>query len=157
MNAIVKTDISTVKQADLEYVFGVMPDKIDFDITIEQAVRKGVPVNGQHWVVRSDTDTPLHRAVGDKFNTVSHVERFRGIQDVLVDNMSAEDLQGVTTKFETARHGEWALMDCIFPQVTKKVTTSKHSHSMGCYVRSLKVKMPSIPLLIVCNLGLTKK
>lgn len=128
MNAILKSNVVELNNgvSSREGVFGEMPDKINFDITIEQAVRNGVPVSGQHWVVRSDTDTPLHRAVGDKFNTVSHAERFRGIQDVLRDNMSAADLQGVTTKFKTARHGEWALMDCIFPQVTKKVTTSKH-------------------------------
>ena len=109
-----------------EGVFGELPSSIDFDIHIEPAYRNGVQVDGQNWVVRDDTDTPLHRAVGDSFNTVSHKERFAGIQDVLRDNMPVQDMQNVNTSFKTARGGEWALMDCTFNDVKFPIETKSH-------------------------------
>lgn len=112
-------------------VFGAIPDEIGFDIKLEPAERNGYKVPGQNWVVRTDTDRPLYKTVGDVFNTVSHKARFSGIQDVMIEHMPSESLEDVRVSYSTARFGEWALMDVTFNKVRMPVETLKHMTDVG--------------------------
>jgi len=114
-----------------ERTFGALPDAIDFNIIKEAAYRNGQEVAGQHWIVRTDTDKVLHTAVGDSFTTVSHADRFRGMQDVLLENMPEHDLLDAKVTYKTARGGEWAMMDIILPNVRIDITTRKHLVSVA--------------------------
>lgn len=107
-------------------VFGALPETIDFDIRYEPVRDHHGSDTGLRWVVRKDTDQVLHKPVGTVFNTIPHHERFHGVQDVLIENLADEDLVGVRTTFKTARNGEWALMDTIFPNVKFPIETRKH-------------------------------
>jgi len=112
-------------------VFGDIPEDIDFPVMFEPT-----KVSHKKYVVNGNTGQYLD-TVGHKFNCASHPDFFRGVQDTMIEELNAPDLEDVRVTFRTARNGSWAMMDTTFPNVKVNVETSKHKTEIAQRVIAL--------------------
>ena len=112
-------------------VFGDIPENIDFDVAFEPTL-----VPHKKYVVNANTGQYLD-TVGHKFNCASHPDFFRRVQDTMIEELNAPDLQDVNATFRTARNGAWAMMDVTFPNVKVNVETHKHKTEIAQRVIAL--------------------
>ena len=112
-------------------VFGDIPKDIDFPVMFEPT-----RVSHKKYVINGDTGQYLD-TVGHKFNCASHPDFFRRVQDTMIEELNAPDLQDVNATFRTARNGAWAMMDVTFPNVKVNVETLKHKTEIAQRVIAL--------------------
>ena len=112
-------------------VFGDIPEEIDFDVAFEST-----RVLHKQYVINANTGQYLD-TVGHKFNCASHPDFFRRVQDTMIEELNAPDLQDVNATFRTARNGAWAMMDVTFPNVKVNVETLKHKTEIAQRVIAL--------------------
>ena len=112
-------------------VFGDIPENIDFDVAFEPTL-----VPHKKYVLNADTGQYLD-TVGHKFNCASHPDYVRGVRNVMRENLDAPDLEGVQSRFSTARNGAWMMMDVTFPNVKVAVETNKHKTEIAQRVIAL--------------------
>lgn len=115
----------------LANVFGDIPDHIDFAVRFEPTL-----VSHKKYVMNANTGQYLD-TVGHKFNCVSHPDFFRRVQDTMIEELGAPDLEDVKAHFKTARNGAWAMMDTTFPNVKVSVETAKHKTEIAQRVIAL--------------------
>ena len=112
-------------------VFGEIPEKVDFIAEFEPT-----KVAHKKYVINSVTGEYLD-TVGHKFNCASHPFFFRGVQNVMIENLDARDMEGVQPIFRTARNNAWVMMDVTFPNVKVDIETSKHMTQVSYRVIAL--------------------
>jgi len=112
-------------------VFGDIPEDVDFPVMFEPT-----RVSHKKYVINGDTGQYLD-TVGHKFNCASHPDFFRRVQDTMIEELNAPDLQDVNATFRTARDGAWAMMDVTFPNVKVNVETLKHKTEIAQRVIAL--------------------
>ena len=112
-------------------VFGDIPEDIDFPVMFEPT-----KVSHKKYVVNGNTGQYLD-TVGHKFNCASHPDFFGRVQDTMIEELNAPDLEDVTTTFRTSRNGAWAMMDVTFPNVKVNVETLKHKTEIAQRVIAL--------------------
>jgi hypothetical protein len=112
-------------------IFGDIPDNINFDVAFEPTL-----VPHKKYVLNESTGEYLN-TVGHKFNCADHPDYIRGVRKVMLENLDAPDLEGVTSKFSTARNGAWMMMDIVFPNVKVVVETPKHKTEISQRVIAL--------------------
>ena len=105
--------------------FQEIPYHLDFSVSYEPT-----KVRDKRYVINNSTGEYLG-IVGDKFNCANHTEFFHGVQGAMLENLSAEELSNIKTKWKTARNNAWALMDVTLPNVNRKIVTDKHETTIA--------------------------
>ena len=97
-----------------------VPYHLDFEVGTEPT-----RVKGKKYVVNLNTGEPI-AVVGDTATVRSHGDFYRGVWDVLSNDLPASDLEDVTIDFRSARNGGWSMLDISLPKVKTIVETKKH-------------------------------
>ena len=111
-------NVITLPNVIPQRVFGDIDSRIDFGVGFE--ISKAPT---KKYVINRETGEYLD-TVGISFKCASHPEFFRGVQGCMIEEMTGQDLEGVTIKYRASRNNAWAMMDCTLP-------------SMHCIVPSL--------------------
>jgi hypothetical protein len=100
--------------------FGAIPAVTDFPIAYEPT-----KMPDKRYVLNANTGTYLG-IVGRNFTCVDHTEFFTRVMDTVRTNLTVHDLKDARVRWQSGRHGAFALMDVTLPNVTYKVTTKRH-------------------------------
>jgi len=63
-----------------------------------------------------------HVSIG--FNCAPHKDFFEGVWSQVTENLDGADISDAEVRFQTARHGGFALMDVCFPSINADIVTS---------------------------------
>ena len=98
----------------------IVPDNLDFDVSFDKT-----RVKDKKYVINSDTDEAI-AIIGRSATARNHAEFYNRVWDTIVEDLSEEDLQDKTYKFNSARNKGWSMLDVTFPNVKTTVETVKH-------------------------------
>jgi len=98
----------------------IVPDHLDFDVSFDKT-----RVRDKKYVINSDTDEAI-AIIGRSATARNHAEFYNRVWDTIVEDLSEEDLQDKTYKFNSARNKGWSMLDVTFPNVKTTVETVKH-------------------------------
>ncbi len=98
----------------------IVPDHLDFDVSFDKT-----RVRDKKYVINSDTDEAI-AIIGRSATARNHAEFYNRVWDTIVEDLSQEDLQDKTYKFNSARNKGWSMLDVTFPNVKTTVETVKH-------------------------------
>jgi len=98
----------------------IVPDNLDFDVSFDKT-----RVKDKKYVINSDTGDAI-AIIGRSATARNHAEFYNRVWDTIVEDLSEEDLQDKTYKFNSARNKGWSMLDVTFPNVKTTVETVKH-------------------------------
>ena len=98
----------------------IVPDHLDFDVSFDKT-----RVKDKKYVINSDTGDAI-AIIGRSATARNHAEFYNRVWDTIVEDLSEEDLQDKTYKFNSARNKGWSMLDVTFPNVKTTVETVKH-------------------------------
>jgi len=98
----------------------IVPDHLDFDVSFDKT-----RVKDKKYVINSDTGDAI-AIIGRSATARNHAEFYNRVWDTIVEDLSQEDLQDKTYKFNSARNKGWSMLDVTFPNVKTTVETVKH-------------------------------
>ena len=98
----------------------IVPDHLDFDVSFDKT-----RVRDKKYVINSDTDEAI-AIIGRSATARNHAEFYNRVWDTIVEDLSQEDLQDKTYKFNSARNKGWSMLNVTFPNVKTTVETVKH-------------------------------
>ena len=98
----------------------IVPDHLDFDVSFDKT-----RVRDKKYVINSDTGEAI-AIIGRSATARNHAEFYNRVWDTIVEDLSQEDLQDKTYKFNSARNKGWSMLDVTFPNVKTTVETVKH-------------------------------
>lgn len=98
----------------------IVPDHLDFDVSFDKT-----RVRDKKYVINSDTGDAI-AIIGRSATARNHAEFYNRVWDTIVEDLSQEDLQDKTYKFNSARNKGWSMLDVTFPNVKTTVETVKH-------------------------------
>jgi len=98
----------------------IVPDNLDFDVSFDKT-----RVRDKKYVINSNTDEAI-AIIGRSATARNHAEFYNRVWDTIVEDLSEEDLQDKTYKFNSARNKGWSMLDVTFPNVKTTVETVKH-------------------------------
>ncbi len=98
----------------------IVPDHLDFDVSFDKT-----RVKDKKYVINSNTDEAI-AIIGRSATARNHAEFYNRVWDTIVEDLSEEDLQDKTYKFNSARNKGWSMLDVTFPNVKTTVETVKH-------------------------------
>ena len=98
----------------------IVPDHLDFDVSFDKT-----RVRDKKYVINSNTDEAI-AIIGRSATARNHAEFYNRVWDTIVEDLSEEDLQDKTYKFNSARNKGWSMLDVTFPNVKTTVETVKH-------------------------------
>ena len=98
----------------------IVPDHLDFDVSFDKT-----RVRDKKYVINSNTDEAI-AIIGRSATARNHAEFYNRVWDTIVEDLSQEDLQDKTYKFNSARNKGWSMLDVTFPNVKTTVETVKH-------------------------------
>ena len=98
----------------------IVPDNLDFDVSFDKT-----RVKDKKYVINSDTGDAI-AIIGRSATARNHAEFYNRVWDTIVEDLSQEDLQDKTYKFNSARNKGWSMLDVTFPNVKTTVETVKH-------------------------------
>ena len=104
---------------DINNTFDI-PTKLDFDVEFEPT-----RVKDKKYVINSNTDEAI-AIIGRSATARNHAEFYNRVWDTIVEDLSQEDLQDKTYKFNSARNKGWSMLDVTFPNVKTTVETVRH-------------------------------
>ena len=102
-----------------------IPENLDFDVQYEDT-----KFDGKKYVINGSTGDYLG-IVGDGFTCASHGKFFTKVQEVMMENLSAHELEDADVRWSSCRNNGWAKMDINLPNVAADITTSKHSSKIA--------------------------
>ena len=118
-------NVITLPNVIPQRVFGDIDSRIDFGVGFE--ISKAPT---KKYVINRETGEYLD-TVGISFKCASHPEFFRGVQGCMIEEMTGQDLEGVTIKYRASRNNAWAMMDCTLPNAKVTVRTPKHESEIA--------------------------
>ena len=98
----------------------IVPDHLDFDVSFDKT-----RVRDKKYVINSNTDEAI-AIIGRSATARNHAEFYNRVWDTIVEDLSQEDLQDKTYKFNSARNKGWSMLDVTFPNVKTTVETVRH-------------------------------
>ena len=98
----------------------IVPDHLDFDVSFDKT-----RVRDKKYVINSDTGDAI-AIIGRSATARNHAEFYNRVWDTIVEDLSEEDLQDKTYKFNSARNKGWSMLDVTFPNVKTTVETVRH-------------------------------
>ena len=98
----------------------IVPDHLDFDVSFDKT-----RVRDKKYVINSDTGDAI-AIIGRSATARNHAEFYNRVWDTIVEDLSQEDLQDKTYKFNSARNKGWSMLDVTFPNVKTTVETVRH-------------------------------
>ena len=98
----------------------IVPDHLDFDVSFDKT-----RVKDKKYVINSNTGDAI-AIIGRSATARNHAEFYNRVWDTIVEDLSQEDLQDKTYKFNSARNKGWSMLDVTFPNVKTTVETVKH-------------------------------
>ena len=98
----------------------IVPDHLDFDVSFDKT-----RVKDKKYVINSNTDEAI-AIIGRSATARNHAEFYNRVWDTIVEDLSQEDLQDKTYKFNSARNKGWSMLDVTFPNVKTTVETVRH-------------------------------
>ena len=98
----------------------IVPDHLDFDVSFDKT-----RVRDKKYVINSNTDEAI-AIIGRSATARNHAEFYNRVWDTIVEDLSQEDLQDKTYKFNSARNKGWSMLDGTFPKVKTTVETVRH-------------------------------
>ena len=102
-----------------------IPENLDFDVQYEST-----KFDGKKYVVNGSTDEYLG-IVGDGFTCASHTKFFTKVQEVMMENLSQDELLDAKVSWSSCRNNAWAKMDINLPNVSTDIVTAKHSSKIA--------------------------
>jgi len=102
-----------------------VPENFDFEVEYEPS-----KVPDKKYVKVKGTDTYLN-VVGNGFTTTSHTNFAHTVWNTMQDKLSAEELEGMTIDWRSARNDGYMMMDITLPNVSYDIYTDKHSEKIG--------------------------
>ena len=97
-----------------------VPEHLDFDVSFDKT-----RVRDKKYVINSNTDEAI-AIIGRSATARNHAEFYNRVWDTIVEDLSQEDLQDKTYKFNSARNKGWSMLDVTFPNVKTTVETVRH-------------------------------
>ena len=97
-----------------------VPEHLDFDVSFDKT-----RVKDKKYVINSNTDEAI-AIIGRSATARNHAEFYNRVWDTIVEDLSQEDLQDKTYKFNSARNKGWSMLDVTFPNVKTTVETVRH-------------------------------
>ena len=98
----------------------IVPNHLDFDVSFDKT-----RVKDKKYVINSDTGDAI-AIIGRSATARNHAEFYNRVWDTIVEDLSQEDLQDKTYKFNSARNKGWSMLDVTFPNVKTTVETVRH-------------------------------
>ena len=102
-----------------------VPENFNFEVEYEPS-----KVPDKKYVKIKDTDTYLN-VVGNGFTTTSHTNFAHTVWNTMQDKLSANELEGMTIDWKSARNDGYMMMDITLPSVSYDIYTDKHSEKIG--------------------------
>lgn len=102
-----------------------VPENLSFNTVFEPTLWEE-----RKYVINGETGEYIG-IVGKGFNCADHKDFFYGVQQVMTENLPADDLKDVDVSWRTARDNAWALMDLKLTGVTAEIRTDKHETTIS--------------------------
>jgi len=97
-----------------------VPYNLDFEVGFEPT-----RVKDKKYVINMQTGQPI-AIIGEGATARSHGDFYRGVWDVMSNDLPASDLEGANVSFNSARNGGWTMLDVTLPKIKTTIETKKH-------------------------------